>query len=126
MTSGSVNPTSTCAEGFLPGLWSSLWPERSAGMITPVLRAPGVTTSRRSTSRKLIAPPGTDWLPRRLSTKRPVVGIMWVTFGHLRPSGHIMPDHGGDRGAVLLVLAPHDHPAYQADPVRALGGGGGR
>src|SRR5712691_11194453 len=34
---------------------------------------------------------------------------MWVTFGHLRPSGHIMPDHAGDRGAVLLVLAPHDH-----------------
>ena len=33
---------------------------------------------------------------------------MWVTFGHLRPSGRIMPDHGGDRGAVLLVLAPHD------------------
>src|SRR2546423_5082066 len=34
---------------------------------------------------------------------------MWVTFGHLRPSGHIMPDHAGDRGAELLVLAPHDH-----------------
>jgi hypothetical protein len=33
---------------------------------------------------------------------------MWVTFGHLRPSGHIMPDHGGDRGAALLDLAPHD------------------
>ncbi len=40
---------------------------------------------------------------------------MWVTFGHLRPSGHIMPDHAGDRGAVFLVLAPHDHPAYQAE-----------
>jgi hypothetical protein len=40
---------------------------------------------------------------------------MWVTFGHLRPSGHIMPDHAGDRGAVFLVLAPHDHPAYQPD-----------
>ncbi len=36
-------------------------------------------------------------------------GIMRVTSGHLRPSGHIMPDHAGDRGAVLLVLAPHDH-----------------
>jgi hypothetical protein len=36
-------------------------------------------------------------------------GIMWVTFGHLCPSGHIMPDHGCDRGAALLVLAPHDH-----------------
>ena len=34
---------------------------------------------------------------------------MWVTFGHLRPSGHIMPDHAGDRGTALLVLAPHDH-----------------
>lgn len=48
---------------------------------------------------------------------RPLIGIMWVTFGHLRPSGHIMPDHAGDRGAVFLVLAPHDHLAYQADPV---------
>ena len=36
---------------------------------------------------------------------------MWVTFGHLRPSGHIMPDHAGDRGAVLLALAPHDPPS---------------
>jgi len=34
---------------------------------------------------------------------------MWVIFDHLRPSGHIMPDHAGDRGAVLLILAPHDH-----------------
>jgi hypothetical protein len=61
---------------------------------------------------------------------------MWVTFGHLRPSGHIMPDHAGDRGAVFLVLAPHDHFAYQADPndisaqndliVRALAGDRGR
>src|SRR5215469_12997594 len=41
---------------------------------------------------------------------------MWVTFGHLRLSGHIMPDHAGDRGAVFLALAPHDHLAYQADP----------
>jgi hypothetical protein len=38
-----------------------------------------------------------------------VIGIMWVTFGHLRPPGHIMPDHAGDRGAVHSVLAPHDH-----------------
>src|SRR5260370_37986956 len=36
-------------------------------------------------------------------------GIMRVSFAHLRPSGHIMPDHAGDRGAVFLVLAPHDH-----------------
>jgi hypothetical protein len=28
---------------------------------------------------------------------------------HLRPSGHIMPDHAGDRGAAWMVLAPHDH-----------------
>jgi hypothetical protein len=34
---------------------------------------------------------------------------MWVIEDHLRPSGHIMPDHAGDRGAELLVLAPHDH-----------------
>jgi hypothetical protein len=34
---------------------------------------------------------------------------MWVIFDHLRPSGHIMPDHAGDRGTALLVLAPHDH-----------------
>jgi hypothetical protein len=46
-----------------------------------------------------------------------LIGIMLVTFGHLRPSGHIMPDHAGDRGAVPSVLAPHDHPAYQADQV---------
>jgi hypothetical protein len=34
---------------------------------------------------------------------------MWVIEDHLRPSGHIMPDHAGDRGAEHLVLAPHDH-----------------
>jgi len=39
----------------------------------------------------------------------PVGGIMWVIFDHLRPPGHIMPDHAGDRGAMFLVLAPHDH-----------------
>jgi hypothetical protein len=41
-------------------------------------------------------------------TERAVIGIMWVIEDHLRPSGHIMPDHAGDRGAELLVLAPHD------------------
>jgi len=35
--------------------------------------------------------------------------IMWVIEDHLRPSGHIMPDHAGNRGAVLSVLAPHDY-----------------
>jgi len=34
---------------------------------------------------------------------------MWVIFDHLRPSGHIMPDHAGDRGTELLVLVPRDH-----------------
>jgi len=43
------------------------------------------------------------------SNGRPLIRIMWVIFDHLRPSGHIMPDHAGDRGAVLPVLAPHDH-----------------
>jgi hypothetical protein len=38
--------------------------------------------------------------------QRPLFGIMWVIFDHLRPSGHIMPDHAGDRGTVPLVLAP--------------------
>ena len=57
-----------------------------------------------------------------LAGARPLIGIMWVTFGHLRPSGHIMPDHAGDRGAVFLVFAPHDHPAYQADPVEVGAG----
>ncbi len=55
-------------------------------------------------------------------TCRALGGIMWVTFGHLRPSGHIMPDHASDRGAVFLVLAPHDHLAYQAD-ARVIGAG---
>ena len=39
----------------------------------------------------------------------PHTRIMWVTFGHLRPSGHIMPDHAGDRGTAFSVMAPHDH-----------------
>src|SRR5205823_11849257 len=29
--------------------------------------------------------------------------------GHLRPSGRVMLDHAGDRGAVLLALEPYDH-----------------
>ncbi len=40
---------------------------------------------------------------------RAVIGIMWVIEDHLRPSGHIMPDHAGDRGAEFWVLEPHDH-----------------
>jgi hypothetical protein len=46
---------------------------------------------------------------------------MWVTFGHLRPSGHIMPDHGGDRGAALLVLAPHDRLHIKQNRMRRRG-----
>jgi hypothetical protein len=36
-------------------------------------------------------------------------GIMWVIEDHLRPSGHIMPDHVGDRGAVRQILEPREH-----------------
>src|SRR5690349_17608954 len=43
------------------------------------------------------------------SPERTTRGIMWVIFDHLRPPGHIRPDHAGDRGAVFLVLALHDH-----------------
>jgi hypothetical protein len=39
----------------------------------------------------------------------PLRGIMWVIEDHLRPSGHIMPVHAGDRGTVPSVLEPHDH-----------------
>jgi hypothetical protein len=46
---------------------------------------------------------------RHALKQRPLFGIMWVIFDHLRPSGHIMPDHAGDRGAACMVLAPHDH-----------------
>jgi hypothetical protein len=41
---------------------------------------------------------------------------MWVTFGYLRPSGHIMPDHGGDRGAAHLDPGASRSPPYQPDP----------
>ena len=41
--------------------------------------------------------------------KHAICGIMWVIFGHLRPPGHIMPDHAGDRGAVPSGPAPRDH-----------------
>jgi hypothetical protein len=49
-------------------------------------------------------------------------GIMWVTFGHLRTSGHIMPDHAGDRGAAFLVFGDSRSPPYQACE-RVLGAG---
>lgn len=44
-----------------------------------------------------------------IETERSLLGIMCVIEDHLRPSGHMMPDHAGDRGAELLVLAPHVH-----------------
>src|ERR1039458_5884698 len=60
-----------------------------------------------------------------LALGQPLIGIMWVTFGHLRPSGHIMPDHEGDRGAVLLVSAPHDRLHIKHDRWLAGCRGGG-
>jgi hypothetical protein len=44
---------------------------------------------------------------------------MWVIFDHLRPSGHMTPDHVGDRGAVRLDLGGSRLPTYQPDPVDA-------
>src|SRR5690348_491794 len=38
---------------------------------------------------------------------------MWVIFDHLRPSGHIMPDHGRDRGAAHLDPGALRSPPYQ-------------
>ena len=39
----------------------------------------------------------------------PLIGIICVIFDHVRPSGHIMPDHAGDRGGSILIIGPHDH-----------------
>ena len=41
--------------------------------------------------------------------ERTLLGIMWVIEDHRALRAHIMPDHAGDRGAVSLVLEPHDH-----------------
>jgi hypothetical protein len=41
--------------------------------------------------------------------------IMWVIFDHLRPPGHIMPDHAGDRGAVLPGPGASRSPPYQTE-----------
>jgi hypothetical protein len=55
------------------------------------------------------------------STECPLFGTMWVIEDHLRPSGHIMPDHAGDRGAEARVLEPRDHlHIKQIRKVRAL------
>jgi len=42
----------------------------------------------------------------RVSHDRPVSGIMWVIFDHLRPAGHIMPVRwgtGGNAGGVEIL-----------------------
>jgi hypothetical protein len=44
-----------------------------------------------------------------------LIGIMWVNFVHLRPSGHIMPDHVGDRGPAHLDPGASRSPTYQAE-----------
>ena len=72
---------------------------RSTALIPGITCAPGHTAADCLSAK--------SFAPR--SERLPHLGIMWVTFGHLRPSGHIMPDHVGDRGTALLVLAPHDH-----------------
>ena len=42
---------------------------------------------------------------------------MWVIFDHLRPPGHIMPDHAGDRGVAYLNSGIHPD---QAEPAAGL------
>ena len=44
---------------------------------------------------------------------RTIIGIMWVTLGHLRPSAPVMLDHAGDRGAALFGLGASRSPPYQ-------------
>ncbi|HXL18579.1 MAG TPA: hypothetical protein VN961_13780, partial [Streptosporangiaceae bacterium] len=48
-------------------------------------------------------------IPFGVKARHAVLGIMWVIEDHLRPSGHIMPDHVGDRGAMRQILEPRDH-----------------
>jgi hypothetical protein len=60
------------------------------------------------------------------SIERPDLGIMWVIFDHLRPSGHIMPDHAGDRGAVFTGPGASRSPPYQPDPDVASADGWGQ
>jgi hypothetical protein len=52
---------------------------------------------------------GAAVVTRSRQTRRSLRGIMWVSFAHQRPPGHIMPDHACDGGAVFPALAPHDH-----------------
>jgi hypothetical protein len=40
---------------------------------------------------------------------------MWVIADYLRPAGHIMPDHAGDRGVARLDLCASRSPTYQPD-----------
>ena len=94
--------------------YSAIWPTRAWG-----------TSAQPRTSHGIADHEWRCWpLHKNAMPELAHIGIMWVTFGHLRPSGHIMPDHAGDRGAVFLVLAPHDHLAYQAEsdaPAWSLG-----
>ena len=53
---------------------------------------------------------------------RSISGIMWVIFDHLRPSGHIMPDHVGDRGAARLDLGASRSPTYQPEECASASG----
>jgi hypothetical protein len=92
---------------------------------TPAWPAPLTSSARKHRARSLSGEEGVHvlcpdwkqlsvWVQHRLvqalsDLARAVCGIMWVIFDHHRPPGHIMPDHAGDRGAALLVLAPHDH-----------------
>jgi hypothetical protein len=50
----------------------------------------------------------------RSGSERTHFGIMWVIFDHLRPSGHIMADHVGDRGAAHLDPGASQSATYQA------------
>jgi hypothetical protein len=58
---------------------------------------------------------------RRVTSLTYISTIMWVIFDHLRPSGHIMPDRVGDRGAVRQILEPHDHLHINHERASAFG-----
>jgi hypothetical protein len=78
--------------------------------------APSSLRRRMTGARRSAAFCGTQTVTwwRSASQRRPDRGIMWVIFDHLRPSGHIMPDHVGDRGAGHLDPGASRSPTYQA------------
>src|SRR5690348_18448023 len=45
--------------------------------------------------------------------RNPHRGVIWVIFDHLRPSGHIMPDHGVNRDATHLDPGASRSPLWQ-------------